>query len=200
MLVLVSKSPDSLVKHYQPNLGLLVTPDNGIRPGYGWPWACDNSAFSEFNEEAYLRMLDRIPMLEGSPLFITAPDVVGDAEATLDLFDEWVEVVAEVGPVALVAQDGLEPDHVRWLEVDAIFIGGTTEWKMSAAAHRIVHRAHDEGKWVHMGRVNSYRRIKLAKAWGCHSIDGTKVVRWTDTHLPDALERASAHPQGVFDA
>ncbi len=42
-------------------------------------------------------------------LFVAAPDVVADAEATLDLFGGWRREIASQGlPVALVAQDGLE--------------------------------------------------------------------------------------------
>lgn len=73
----------------------------------GLPWAADNGAYSGFDAGAYVRMLDRIAGRR--PLWVTAPDVVGDARATLDLFGRWHHEIASRGlPAALVAQDGLK--------------------------------------------------------------------------------------------
>ncbi len=40
-------------------------------------------------------------------------------------------------------------------------------------AARIIRRANDLGKWAHMGRVNTARRIHYAAVTGCDSIDGS---------------------------
>ena len=32
------------------------------------------------------------------------------------------------------------------------------------------------GKWVHVGRVNSWRRIHHAAIWGADSVDGTYLA------------------------
>jgi hypothetical protein len=54
------------------------------------------------------------------------------------------------------------------------------------------------GKWVHLGRVNSERRIRYAASIGCDSVDGTQWVRFRDTCLArglDAVQRATEHTQ-----
>ena len=43
------------------------------------------------------------------------------------------------------------------------------------------------GKGVHMGRVNSYRRIAIADAIGCDTADGTYIAFGPDVNLPKAL-------------
>jgi hypothetical protein len=117
------------------------------------------------------------------------PDVVADADATLERFHRYRPVVAEAGyPVAFVAQDGLE--RVPWPQIDCLFIGGTdafkgSEWAIAAAAE-----ARQRGKWVHVGRVNGDRRFR---AWApfADSCDGTflrfapsqnvpRLARWLD--------------------
>lgn len=110
-------------------------------------------------------------------LFVVAPDVVGDAEATWRRCEPWLERVRRAGfPVAVVAQDGAEAHVALWDEQerwDALFLGGTTQWKLSSAARDCVREAHLYGKWAHMGRVNSLRRLRVAAAWDLDSVDGT---------------------------
>lgn len=48
-----------------------------------------------------------------------------------------------------------------------------SEWKLSAAARVLVTSALEHDKRVHMGRVNSGKRIREAVAMGCHTADGT---------------------------
>lgn len=179
-----------------PNLGQLLTPDNGNDPkGMVAPWAADNAAFVGFNEARFLRMLDRIqPYVpaarqEGTgPMWVVAPDVVFNAQATLDLFDVWQPRLAARGfPVALVAQNGIERLTVPWDRLDCLFLGATTPWKLSDVFRALTHEAKARGKLVHMGRVNSHRRLRIAYAWGCDSVDGTGYSMFPDTHLPAAL-------------
>lgn len=154
----------------------------------GLPWAADNSAFSGFDEGRFARMLDRIAGVPGC-LWVAAPDVVEDAGATLRLFDIWQPRVSARGlPVALVAQDGLEDLAVPWDRLDAVFLGGSTEWKIGEHARRIAGEARARGKLVHCGRVNSRRRIRHAAAIGCDSVDGSCFSRWPDTKIPRALQ------------
>jgi hypothetical protein len=86
-----------------------------------------------------------------------------------------------------VAQDGLESLPVPWGDFDALFIGGTTGWKLGPHAREIAAEAKRRGKWVHMGRVNSERRCRYAAAIGCDSVDGTKLVFGPDVNLPQVL-------------
>jgi hypothetical protein len=192
LLLLVSGATKT-VRRYSgsPYLGHLLTPSNGNRVESlletGLPWAADNAAFSGFDEGRFLRMLDWIEGRAGC-LFAAAPDVVADAEATLRLFGGWRREIASRGlPVALVAQDGLESLPVPWSGLDALFLGGSTGWKLGEHAEALCREAKARGKWVHMGRVNTRQRIRLAASWGCDSVDGTGFSRWPDARIPKGL-------------
>jgi hypothetical protein len=164
----------------------MVTPRMGQMPPEGQPWAADNGRFAapqDYTDESYLAWLERMPV--ASCLFATAPDVVGDAAATLALSVPMFDPIRRLGyRVALVAQDGLEALTVPWDDFDALFIGGTTAWKLCEAAHTLAAEAKRRGKWLHMGRVNSLRRVRLAKAMGCDSVDGTFLRFGPDRNLP----------------
>ena len=74
---------------------------------------------------------------------------------------------------ALVLQDGATPETVPWQEIDAVFTGGSTAWKLSEDAYRLGAEAKHRGLWAHMGRVNSLRRLRAADVAGYDSADGT---------------------------
>lgn len=60
-------------------------------------------------------------------------------------------------------------------------------------------QAKERGLWVHMGRVNSYRRLRHARRIGCDSVDGGMFSRWSKTYLPLALAwLATEEPQGML--
>lgn len=174
-----------------PHLGVLLTPAAGNRVelavDLGLPWAADNAAFSGFNEVKFMRMLDRIA---GKPscLWVACPDVVSQAKATLDLFERWERVIREHGlPVALVLQDGQEHLPVPWDHCDAVFVGGSTEWKLGDDARRLAAEAKARGKLAHCGRVNSRTRIRYAAEIGCDSIDGSGFSKWPDEKIAKGL-------------
>ncbi len=152
------------------------------------PWAADNACYSGWSERRFVGMLDRIAGVPGC-LWVAAPDVVGDAAATLELFDIWQPIIAARGlPTGLVAQNGLENMEVPWDRIDALFIGGSTQWKLGEQARRLCVQAKARGKWVHVGRTNSRRRIRLLAGWGCvDSVDGSGFSRWPDTRIPRGL-------------
>ncbi len=118
-------------------------------------------------------------------LFVTARDaycdpVTTDAFAAIDC-----PLIQAAGfPAAYVAQDGATVDSVPWALLDVLFVGGSTEWKLSDAARRLVEAARSRGKGTHMGRVNSERRYRLAAMWGCDSVDGTLLAFGSDANLP----------------
>ena len=174
MLCLVSGATPTLKRYARTGCyGRLIVPTSGDYPLRGLAWACDNSAFNGFKPERYIRMLDRLRDWPGC-MWVTAPDVVADAEATLQLYEQW-EPVLRINygrPVALVAQDGLTVDEVPWDGIHALFIGGTTEWKLGPEARALIGAAKDRGKWVHMGRVGTGIRIRYCQALGVDSIDG----------------------------
>jgi len=199
-MILVHASPKTLAPYRTENLGVLSSPRRFYKQREGietWRWAADNDAFSQWDDDRYRRMLDGIWGLKGC-LFVTAPDVVGDSQRTLEQFEEWYDdLIAVLQPIALVGQDGMEPDQVPWERIDAFFVGGTTEWKMGPGSARLIREAKDRDKWVHMGRVNSYERTRYAQWLGCDSIDGTQFSWFRDTKLPAYLNALRQLPLEV---
>lgn len=183
----------AMIQEAPQHWGFLVRPDNLVRlpDTQGEPplcWAADNGAFTHFDPDLFRLMLERLRGLSGC-LFIACPDVVADARATCQRFAEWSDEVRQTGqPVAFVGQDGAEEMEIPWDDLDAWFIGGSTEWKLSAASCRLAHQAKERGKWLHMGRVNTRRRLLFAFDLGCDSVDGSgplygdgytrKLFRW----------------------
>lgn len=164
-------------------LGLMVQPASNL-PQAGWVWAADNGCFTDsWSEEKWLRFLAK-PHPRSGCLFATVPDVVADHEATLERFFYYAGAVRDAAyPVAFVAQDGSEDGEVPWREFDALFIGGSTAWKMSQAAFELAMYANEKGKWVHVGRVNSIKRLAY---WSnvANSADGTHLKYEPDVAAP----------------
>ena len=180
----------------RPDMPAMITPRMGQRPAPGQTWAADNGRFSapqDYSDEKFLAWLAKMPV--ETCLFATAPDVVGNAEATLALSLPMLPRIRSLGyPAALVAQDGLTPETTPWDEFDALFVGGTTEWKLSESTYQIVAEAKRRGKWCHMGRVNSWARFSAAAAAGYDSADGT-VLRFDPSRpIHQWSARARRHP------
>ncbi len=179
------------LKHRGDGFGRLLVPEHHPRARdtaeAGIPWAADNGCYQGLDAVLYRRLLAKIAGLPGG-LFVVVPDVVSDAPATLALWHEWKEEVARAGqPLALVAQDGLRSSDVPWDELDALFIGGSTDWKLGPGAAVLADEAKARGKYLHMGRVNGRRRLNYARLIGCDSVDGTGFSRFRDTHLDVAI-------------
>lgn len=203
--LLVTTAHPSMHEHtldgkLHPNLGRLIQPRHTssieLTAEAGIPWAADNDCFQGLNPAKYVAMLDRIAPVAATCLYVTVPDVVGDALATARDFEKWAPAVTRRGlPAALVAQDGLE-DMSAWLDrtwhrIDALFMGGSTEWKEGEAAAELAREAKRRGKWVHWGRVNTKRRFDLLVEGGAiDSFDGSKFARFRKTYLDGGLEWA----------
>lgn len=157
--------------------GQIITPLRfGKNICTGFIWIADNGCFSgKWDEGKWLRWLDRMLPFQASCLMATAPDVVGDAQATLERFAYYAPMLRERGwPVGFVAQDGMEA--LAWPDsYDVLFVGGTTDWKLGSGADKCIRIAQRQGKWVHVGRVNSVKRIKHFLLRGANSVDGTTL-------------------------
>jgi len=153
-------------------IGLLCQPKTHL-PKSGWVWAADNGCFGKkWLEADWFRFLNKELPRSGC-LFAAVPDVVGDHHATLNRWKHYHDKVRALRyPVAFVAQNGANIQNMPWDEMDCVFIGGNTEWKLSPAAYDIARHAKEIGKWVHVGRVNSLKRMRLWKGLG-DSADGT---------------------------
>lgn len=171
-------------------LGCIETPKQGNKPVVGAEWCADNGCFGKGwpGTTAWLDWLKRHTDRLHLCAFATLPDVVGDAKATLARSLPHADTLRSLGyPVALVAQDGLENLPMPWDNFDVLFIGGTTEWKLGPAVRDMVGEARSAGKRVHMGRVNSLRRLRYADAIGCDTADGTHIIFSPSQNLPKVL-------------
>ena len=169
-------------------LGQICTPASGNRV-LGVDWCADNGVFGGAypGDDKYLGWLEQRTWAVDRCAFAVAPDVVCDAQATLDRFVSMGPRIRALGcPVALAGQNGLENLAVPWSDFDALFVGGDDPWKLGPAAAALAAEAKARGKWVHMGRVNSGRRLRYAAFIGCDSADGT-YLKWPDANLPKLL-------------
>ena len=183
------------------NCGVLLTPfSQRSIPDHHWVWAADNGCFSSrWDHRTWSSWLESRPEPH-TALFAVVPDVVCDPIGTLQRWQEHYEYVAGLGyKPAFVLQDGATDQTIPWNELECLFIGGSTKYKLSNEAKQFVRQAKDLGKWVHMGRVNSKRRISLAYEWGCDSVDGTYVAFGPDVNTPRLVKMLNNGTQPVFD-
>lgn len=186
------------------NWRLLVSA-KGVLRTEGMPYALDNGAWTAFqqgepfDELAFGRAVD---LLGERADWIVLPDIVAGGMASLEFSLRWLERLEGIPTKLLLAvQNGMEPDDVRELLSPAIgiFVGGDTQWKLQTlnswgllARRRNCH--------LHVGRVNSARRITLCAAAGVNSIDGTSATRFAKTLPPlDAALRQADNQQDLFN-
>lgn len=165
----------------------IETPKQGNRPVEGATWCADNGCFGKGypGDEKWFAWLEANAYRADSCAFAVAPDVVGDAWATHLRSMPWLAKIRGLGyPAAYVAQNGARADRLPWDHFDVLFIGGDDDFKLGPVARGLVYEAKRRGKWVHMGRVNSLKRLRYAAAIGCDSADGTKITRAPDQNLP----------------
>jgi hypothetical protein len=169
----------------------MITPNMGNAPDLSRsPWGADTGCFSQSGDRGfallpYLDWLDGMRRYQSTCLFATAPDVVGDARQTWGRSRDVLPLIRDLGfPAALVAQDGIGKTLIDWSAFDALFIGGSDAFKTSAVCRWICAEAKARGKYLHMGRVNSLRRMRLAQSLGCDSADGTFIAFGPDVNLP----------------
>ena len=206
----VSGATDTLRRYAAQNsdiLGILVVPGARNAPksivDIGLPVAADNGAFSGLDAEAFTLMLLRY-WQEGVKLdWVAVPDVVGNASETFRLYGKWEPIVRGFNfPRSLVLQDGM--NFHDWLvyrkDVDGVFIGGSSDFKLSRFVQTVVSDARSLGLPVHMGRVNSMKRIRYAIDIGCTSCDGSGFSKWPDTRIPLAIRwiRQKLESTGLF--
>lgn len=186
MINFVSRGPRSIekqigLKNYQAYCGLLTSPRTAHRPERaierGVKWIADNDCFLKYDPDSILRMLKAYQGLPGN-LFVLLPDVWSNARETALLCGAWLNTYQQYGyKIAHALQDGVEQTRLAWDDIDAVFIGGTDEFKYSDVLRGYVHEAKRRGKWVHHGRVNSPERILYSRTIGCDSFDGTNFNR-----------------------
>ncbi len=179
-----------LLANPRPDLGIMLQPGMGNQVKFPFiQWAADNGCFAkgtEFDSGDWLEWLASVRCGRETCLFAVAPDVLGDARATLERSRPYLATIRQLGfRSAFVTQDGCTPCLVPWDEFDALFVGGSDEWKFCPASVDLVTQSRERGKWVHMGRVNSLDRLRDCDRIGCDSADGTYLCFGPDQNLPN---------------
>lgn len=180
---------------------LLVSAADQLRTE-GFPYALDNGAWTAFqqgrpfSEQDFVRALTR---LGRDADWVVMPDVVAGGLASLELTLRWMRRVLDETERGLIAvQNGMaESDVASFLGPRVgLFVGGSTEWKLEtlpkwcALGSRL-------GCWVHVGRVNTVRRIHLCGLAGATSFDGTSASRFSKT-VPKLTHAARQTAFGGF--
>jgi GNAT superfamily N-acetyltransferase len=184
------------------NVGLMETPaSHRPRQRARFPfWAADNGCYSRgegFDLGGYLRWLDAQD--RAGCLFAVAPDVVADAQATWERSASVLPVLRGLGyGAALVAQDGMERMEVDWDAFDCLFVGGSTQWKLAPVAEGIALEAKRRGKWLHAGRVNTWKRMRHFARIGADSVDGTMLKFGLDRNFIELCRNMTRLQQQPF--
>lgn len=189
--------------HVRDGWPAMLTPAMGQQPPAAQRWAADTGCFAnpEAHDDArYLAWLAALPLERC--YFATAPDRFGDAVRTLEVAVPMLPRLRDLGvPAALVAQPTMLPAEVPWELVDVLFVGGPNVWQHGPQLARLVEAARARGKWVHVGRVNGYTRLRWAASIGAQSVDGTFLAYGPDQNerrLRQWLRRLEEQPVLVF--
>jgi hypothetical protein len=167
---------------YPGRIGMLLGPSyfNKQAIRFWMPYALDNDAFTAYSkgtkwsESAWLDMLKTAKTKRYHPRWILVPDVVGNRCATINNWTKYAPIAREFGwPLAFAVQDGMLPDNVP-SDASIIFIGGSTSFKW-----RTLPMWAASFKRVHVGRVNSLKKIWVCEDYGVESCDGTGWFRDT---------------------
>jgi hypothetical protein len=149
----------------------------------GFRYGIDNGAWTAFQSGRPFddgRFLGLVERLGAAADFIVVPDIVLGGLTSLRFSEAWLPRLSGLGtPLLLPVQNGVTPEDVRSLLAPGIgiFVGGDSSWKESTlkdwsdlAASRRCH--------LHVGRVNSIRRIRLCAAARVDSFDGSACSRF----------------------
>lgn len=189
-----------------PRLGRLIQPRNGNDLAEfaqcDMDKGADNDCLQGFDLEKWMRMCEALCGAHRLR-FVAAPDAVeltpsgprGSWEGTRWLFKRFAPWLRQRGlPIAIVAQDGAAADDIPWSDIDALFVGGSDAYKLGPGAMHLIGSAKRRGKWVHIGRVNSQKRLNNFRLLGWiqkfapDSFDGGQFSMFPDTYIPQYLD------------
>ena len=198
MKIMLDASPAKIMEYrdrYGADFWQLRTPLTCYARAAGIPYGLDNGCFKAFDRPTWDRLLADAET--DRPVFACLPDIVGDAQRTIELFEMFKPHTNGI-PRALVLQNGIERVRIPWDDLAAVFVGGDDHFKHSGEAIRAAKAAKMLGKWVHVGRVNTARRVT---AWLglADSCDGSGISRY-DHMLEDVLQAVTGeHPQRLME-
>jgi hypothetical protein len=165
---------------------LLISPlDMRTKLQSGFRYGLDNGAWSAykkqhlFDETLFVQALARYGT--GAD-WIAIPDIVAGGMRSLEFSLRWHNRLTGIAPLLLPVQDGMIPTDIQTLVGPqlGIFVGGSTGWKL-ATMPQWGQLAKVAGCHLHIGRVNTARRIRLCAAAGADSFDGTSASRYSKT-------------------
>ena len=184
--------------------GLLISRGGEWRTEGFDHYCLDNGAWVDFqaqrpfDADAFERLIDR---LGARADWIVLPDIVAGGLASLEMSLRWSNRCLSACPMVLLAvQDGMgESDVAPFVGPSVgIFLGGSTEWKISNMA-RWGTFCRQRGIYYHVARVNTARRMFLAASSGADSVDGSSGSRFAVTVPPldHALRQADLFAGGM---
>jgi hypothetical protein len=162
---------------------LMLSPEGVLRTE-GFRYAMDNGAWSayqqkrEWNEQRFYAAVEKFGR---DADFVVCPDVVCGGAASLALsLRHLPRLQQQTEQVLFAVQDGMESSDIA-PHVGAsvgIFVGGSDQWK-EMSMERWGQLAREAGCWLHVGRCNTGRRVRLANLAGATSFDGTGPSRFS---------------------
>jgi hypothetical protein len=194
MIVMPANNSKWQVHYWQGKyggLGHLYSLGSQRGPYQHLPYALDNGRFpcystgKEWKIEEYRKLLAFAAEAQQKPMWALVPDVVTDPVKTLEEWREYAPVVRfhlPSVPLAFAAQDGHTVRDIPE-DADVVFLGGSTEWKRANIATFC-----SAFKRVHIGRINTYKWLRVCADSGAESCDGTGWFRGDKEQLA-GLER-----------
>jgi hypothetical protein len=185
MICYVAATSNMLVGYlagkHEKKIGFMVSPaTRWIKAHPFIPYSIDNGIYAdtiasrEWSFQSFLALLCKAKESKVKPEFIVVPDVLYDAEKTKKQFHYYSKIIRDLGfdfRLAMAVQDGMSPQDIPSKKVVA-FIGGSTRFKQEKT-HTFVEAGFD----VHVGRVNTLKRLLWASQLGCVSVDGSGWFR-----------------------
>lgn len=179
--------------------------------------------FVDFNHAGWWKWLQKVVATVSAPTlancrYATAPDAIdvclcknlcncghgnvrGNPTVTIAWAKQWLPMISSLGiPAAMVVGNGMEDmlDEIPWDLLDVVFVGGSTDWKLGEGARIVIAEAQARGKAVHMGRVNSSKRLSYASSLGVDTADGTFLGKGPAKNLPRLMDWADiSHTPGA---
>lgn len=156
-------------------IGHLFSPGAQRGPYPFCEYALDNGIYAKgdnWDAELWIQMLKWAKLSGQLPVWNLVPDAVGDRDTTLRKWEQYSPIAKQYGwPLAFAVQDGMTERDVP-SDASVVFVGGSTDWKWST--YRDWCAAFPR---VHVGRVNTYRRLYDCHDAGAESTDGTGFTR-----------------------
>ena len=172
-----------------PDCGMLLQPKSWRKP-HG-VYACDNGVYAAWIKgrgwdqqmhNDYLRMLAKISR-DNLPLWVLLPDAVANWHRTVELARIYLPIIRQAGlAVAIALQDGCSFEQALEFTPECAFVAGSDRWKEDNVAPACSF-FRPKGISVHVGRVNTRRRLIICQIAGADSVDGTSLNRWRNANL-----------------